>query len=79
MAAATQKPQTVHHSSDILLDLQVRRFLDECTVCDLDDSEVVPVADLYGMYIIWCEHADTTPMAVRAFSTLIRSEGIRHR
>ena len=76
MTAENQNPQTVHTVIDIHLDLQVRRFLDECTVRDLDDSEVLPVADLYGMYIIWCEHAEATPMDARAFSTLIRAEGI---
>ena len=76
MAAATQTPLAVHSATDIQLDLQIRRFLDECTVRDLDDSEMLPVADLYGMYFIWYEHAGTTPMAALAFATLIRAEGI---
>ena len=54
MTAETQHPQIVHTAIDIHRDLHVRRFLNECTVRDLDDSEVLPVADLYGMYIIWC-------------------------
>ncbi|WAP50694.1 primase-like DNA-binding domain-containing protein [Arthrobacter sp. ATA002] len=54
----------------------VRHFLTECTVRDLDDSEVLPVADLYGMYIIWCEQHDTAPLAVQVFSQMMRQEGI---
>lgn len=76
MTAETQHPQSVHTAIDIHLDLHVRRFLNECTVRNLDDSEMLPVADLYGMYIIWCEHAGTTPVAIRAFSTLMGAEGI---
>ncbi|MBF4994378.1 hypothetical protein ITX31_09670 [Arthrobacter gandavensis] len=55
---------------------QVRQFLAECTVRDLDDSDVLPVADLYGMYIIWCEHNDGTTVAAPTFSRMVRSDGI---
>lgn len=55
---------------------QVRHFLAECTVRDLDDSDVLPVADLYGMYIIWCEHNGGTTVSAPVFSHLVREEGI---
>lgn len=55
---------------------QVRQFLAEVTIRDLDDSEVLPVADLYGMYIIWCEQAGTDPLSVQIFSHVIREEGL---
>ena len=55
---------------------EVRRFLAECTINDLDDNESTPVADLYGMYIIWSEQQGTEPLAVQAFSAVVREEGI---
>lgn len=62
---------------------QVRQFLDECTVRDLDDSAVLPAADLYGMYIIWCEKTGSTSVAAPIFSRLVRGDGlegdVRHR
>ena len=54
----------------------VRRFLAECTVGDLDDDDATPVADLYGMYIIWSEQQGMDPLAVQAFSAAVREEGI---
>ncbi|MDN3904886.1 hypothetical protein [Arthrobacter sp. YD2] len=54
----------------------IRRFLAECTVSDLDEDETTPVADLYGMYIIWSEQQGTDPLAVQAFSAAVREEGI---
>lgn len=56
---------------------QVRQFLAECTVRDLDDSDVLPVADLYGMYIIWCEHNGSMSVAAPTFSRLVRDDGIQ--
>ncbi len=56
--------------------LEVSRFLAECTVGGLDDAEAVPAADLYGMYIIWCEQQGTEPQAMPAFSAAVREEGI---
>ncbi|MCC9174985.1 hypothetical protein [Arthrobacter sp. zg-Y179] len=53
----------------------IPRFLAECTVGDMDD-EATPVADLYGMYIIWSEQQGTEPLAVQAFSAAVRDEGI---
>lgn len=55
---------------------QVREFLAECTVRGLDDSEILPIADLYGMYIIWCEQNRADPLAVQLFSQTMREEGI---
>ncbi|UYB35940.1 winged helix-turn-helix domain-containing protein [Arthrobacter koreensis] len=55
---------------------QVRQFLAECTVRDLDDSDVLPVADLYGMYSIWCERSGGTAVAASVFSRLVRADGI---
>ncbi|MCC3274416.1 MULTISPECIES: hypothetical protein [unclassified Arthrobacter] len=54
----------------------VRRFLAECTVGDLDDDDATPVADLYGMYIIWSEQQGLAPLAVQAFSAAVREEGV---
>lgn len=54
----------------------VRHFFAECTVRDLDDSEVLPVADLYGMYIIWCEQHSKDPQSVQVFSQVMREEGL---
>lgn len=55
---------------------QVRQFLAECTVRDLDDSDVLPVADLYGMYSIWCERSGGTAVAAPTFSRLVWADGI---
>ena len=54
----------------------VRRFLAECTVGDLDDAEAVPAADLYGMYMIWSEQQGTEPLAAQIFAAAVREEGI---
>lgn len=54
----------------------VRQFLDDCITRNLDDSDVLPVADLYGMYIIWCEQAATTPLTIQALSSLLTVEGL---
>lgn len=81
MTAAPQTPGNIPHTTDS--SGQVRRFLAECTVSALDDTDVLPVADLYGMYIIWCEQTQTQCLAVQTFSALMRAEGIisgiRHR
>lgn len=76
MTAATQNSRLLHNTGNTAADLHVRRFLEECIVRDLDDSDVLPAADVYGMYIIWCEHAEATPLTARSFSTLMRAEGI---
>ncbi|WP_104055311.1 MULTISPECIES: primase-like DNA-binding domain-containing protein [unclassified Arthrobacter] len=55
---------------------RVRQFLAVCTVRDLDDSAVLPVADLYGMFIIWCEQNSTDPLSIQLFSKVLRDEGI---
>lgn len=76
MTAETQNPGTSPRNNDLGADRHVRGFLDECTVRDLDDSDMLPVADLYGMYIIWCEQTETIPVAIQSFSTLLRAEGV---
>lgn len=53
----------------------VRRFLAECTVGGLDDTEAVPAADLYGMYIIWSEQNSSQPVAIQHFSAAVREQG----
>jgi phage/plasmid-associated DNA primase len=42
----------------------VSLFLDECTLGGLEETEAVPAADLYGMYIIWCENGGLVPASV---------------
>ncbi|MCC9205103.1 hypothetical protein [Arthrobacter sp. zg-Y769] len=54
---------------------EIHRFLAECTVGDLDD-EATPVADLYGMYMIWSERQGTQPLSMQVFSAAVRGEGI---
>ena len=54
----------------------VRRFLAECTVGGLDDTDSTPAADLYGMYIIWSEKNGTEPASVQLFSSAVRTEGL---
>lgn len=51
-------------------------FLDECTLGGLDDTEAVPAADLYGMYIIWCENTGRDPASVRHFHGAVRDAGV---
>ena len=51
-------------------------FLDECTLAGLDETETVPAADLYGMYIIWCENAGREPAPVRQFYGAARDAGL---
>ncbi|MCQ2001162.1 hypothetical protein N2K95_06685 [Arthrobacter zhaoxinii] len=60
-------------AQDIFPDIQ--RFLAECTVGDLDD-EVTPVADLYGMYMIWSEQQGMEPQGMQVFSAAVQGEGI---
>lgn len=52
------------------------RFLADCTVGGLDDTAATPVADLYGMYIIWCEQSGSLPASVQAFSAAARGQGL---
>ena len=54
----------------------VSRFLDECTLAGLDESETVPAADLYGMYIIWCENEGREPAAAQHFYAAVRDSGL---
>lgn len=54
----------------------VSLFLDECTLAGLDESETVPAADLYGMYIVWCENAGREPAAVQHFYGAVRESGL---
>lgn len=54
----------------------IRQFLTECTVTGLEASDVVPVADLYGMYLIWCERTSAKALPVQVFSQRIRADGI---
>ena len=78
VTATTQNPENPRDTGE-----QVRRFLSECTIRDPEDGTVLPVADLYGMYIIWCEETEAEHLSVQAFSALVRAEGIdsgvRHR
>ena len=74
MTAAPQNPGNIPHTTDS--SGQVRRFLTECTVRDLDDTDILPVTDLYGMYIIWCEQTRTRCLTIQTFSALMRAEGI---
>lgn len=55
---------------------QVARFLAECIVRNLDDTDMLPVADLYGMYVIWCEQDAIGPLAVQVFSQAVRFQGL---
>ena len=51
-------------------------FLDECTLGGLDESEGVAAADLYGMYMIWCENAGRAPASVQHFYAAVRDSGV---
>ncbi|MDK1361006.1 hypothetical protein QNO00_12100 [Arthrobacter sp. zg-Y1219] len=51
-------------------------FLAECTLRGLDDTEAVPAADLYGMYMIWCENAGRDPASVQHFYGAVRGAGV---
>ncbi|KPN18883.1 primase-like DNA-binding domain-containing protein [Arthrobacter sp. Edens01] len=57
----------------------VADFLRECTITGLDESEATPAADLYGMYIIWCEQAGLTPVSTTFFSRRAKESGIEPR
>ncbi|MDN3482463.1 primase-like DNA-binding domain-containing protein [Arthrobacter sp. APC 3897] len=50
-------------------------FLDECTLAGLDESASVPAADLYGMYMVWCENAGREPAPVHHFYGAVRGAG----
>ena len=54
---------------------RVADFLNECTITGLDESEATPAADLYGMYIIWCEQAELTPSSMSEFSRQVKETG----
>ena len=51
-------------------------FLDECTLAGLDETESVAAADLYGMYMIWCESAGREPASVQHFYGAVRDSGV---
>jgi len=53
----------------------VADFLQECTITDLSENEATPAADLYGMYIIWCEQAELDPVSSTAFSRRLKENG----
>ncbi len=55
---------------------QVAEFLAECIVRNLDDTDMLPVADLYGMYVIWCEQRGIEPHVVQVFSQAVRLQGL---
>lgn len=61
----------------------VTDFLRECTITGLDESEATPAADLYGMYMIWCEQANVSPVSAAVFSRQMKESGAqplrRHR
>lgn len=54
----------------------VSLFLDECTLGGLEEAEAVPAADLYGMYMIWCENAGLDPASVQSFYGAVREAGV---
>ena len=54
----------------------IRQFLDECTLSGLDESEAVAAADLYGMYMIWCENAGRDTASVQHFYAVVREAGV---
>ena len=54
----------------------IARFLADCTVGGLDDTAATPAADLYGMYIIWCEQSGSIPASMQAFSAAARGQGL---
>ncbi|WP_342025149.1 primase-like DNA-binding domain-containing protein [Arthrobacter citreus] len=54
----------------------VSLFLDECTLGGLEETEAVPAADLYGMYIIWCENGGLVPASVQNFYSAVREAGV---
>ncbi|MCC3283784.1 hypothetical protein [Arthrobacter caoxuetaonis] len=56
---------------------RVEDFLRECTITGLDESDATPAADLYGMYIIWCEQAELEPVSTALFSRRVKASGIR--
>ncbi len=58
---------------------QVASFLAECIVRNLDDSDMLPVADLYGMYVIWCEQSGIEHVVVQVFSQAVRLQGLESR
>lgn len=53
----------------------VTDFLQECTITGLSESEATPAADLYGMYIIWCEQGQQDPVSSTAFARQLRQNG----
>jgi len=57
----------------------VADFLQECTITGLDETEATPAADLYGMYIIWCEQAGVEPVSTTFFSRQVKESGIEPR
>lgn len=54
----------------------VSLFLAECTLGGLEETESVPAADLYGMYIIWCENGGRIPGSVQHFYGAVRDAGM---
>ena len=56
--------------------LQVTDFLAECTVRGLDESDLTPVADLYGIYLIWCEKREVKAASLQNFSRQVKNLGV---
>ena len=54
----------------------VNLFLEECTLGGLEETEAVLAADLYGMYIIWCENRRLVPASVQNFYGAVREAGV---
>lgn len=54
----------------------VSLFLEECTLGGLEETESVPAADLYGMYIIWCENGGRIPASAQHFHGAVREAGV---
>lgn len=53
----------------------VADFLRDCTISGLDETEATPAADLYGMYIIWCEQGAADPVSATVFSRQLKESG----
>lgn len=64
---------------DQVLDGPVADFLRECTITGLDETEATPAADLYGMYMIWCEQAEQEPVSSAVFSRQVQASGSQPR
>lgn len=54
----------------------INLFFNECTLAGLDETETVPAADLYGMYMVWCENAGREPASAQHFHDAARRAGL---